>query len=125
MATRRTVLKLLATAGLAPAVVSAQGAAKVVVVGGGFAGAACARALRKLDANLQVTLVTGAASFSACAVQQLGDRRPARAGAAGVHLRRRRRGWRDGGDRAGRVGRSGDEDGHARAAATSSPTTGW
>jgi NADPH-dependent 2,4-dienoyl-CoA reductase/sulfur reductase-like enzyme len=55
----------LATAGLAPAVVSAQGAAKVVVVGGGFAGVACARALRKLDANLQVTLVTGAASFSA------------------------------------------------------------
>jgi NADPH-dependent 2,4-dienoyl-CoA reductase/sulfur reductase-like enzyme len=55
----------LATAGRAPAVVSAQGAAKVVVVGGGFAGVACARALRKLDANLQVTLVTGAASFSA------------------------------------------------------------
>jgi sulfide dehydrogenase [flavocytochrome c] flavoprotein subunit len=55
----------LATAGLAPAVVSAQGAAKVVVVGGGFAGVACARALRKLDPDLQVTLVTGAASFSA------------------------------------------------------------
>jgi NADPH-dependent 2,4-dienoyl-CoA reductase/sulfur reductase-like enzyme len=55
----------LATAGFAPAVVSAQGAAKVVVVGGGFAGVACARALRKLDANLQVTLVTGAARFSA------------------------------------------------------------
>jgi NADPH-dependent 2,4-dienoyl-CoA reductase/sulfur reductase-like enzyme len=55
----------LATAGFAPAVVAAQGAAKVVVVGGGFAGVACARALRKLDANLQVTLVTGAASFSA------------------------------------------------------------
>ena len=55
----------MATAGLAPAVVSAQGAAKVVVVGGGFAGVACARALRKLDPDLQVTLVTGAASFSA------------------------------------------------------------
>jgi NADH dehydrogenase FAD-containing subunit len=55
----------LATAGLAPAVVSAQGAAKVVVVGGGFAGVACARALRMLDANLQVTLVTGGRSFSA------------------------------------------------------------
>ena len=34
-------------------------------MGGGFAGVACARALRKLDANLQVTLVTGAARFSA------------------------------------------------------------
>jgi sulfide dehydrogenase [flavocytochrome c] flavoprotein chain len=56
----------MATAGLAPAVVSAQGAAKVVVVGGGFAGVACARVLRKLDGNLQVTLVTGAKTFSAC-----------------------------------------------------------
>jgi NADPH-dependent 2,4-dienoyl-CoA reductase/sulfur reductase-like enzyme len=55
----------MATAGFAPAVVSAQRAAKVVVVGGGFAGVACARALRKLDANLQVTLVTGGKSFSA------------------------------------------------------------
>ncbi|HLG46354.1 MAG TPA: FAD-dependent oxidoreductase [Reyranella sp.] len=55
----------MATAGLAPAVVSAQGAAKVVVVGGGFAGVACARALRNLDANVQVTLVTGATRFSA------------------------------------------------------------
>ena len=56
----------MATAGLAPAVVSAQGAAKVVVVGGGFAGAACARALHRLDANLQVSLVTGDRTFSAC-----------------------------------------------------------
>lgn len=56
----------MATAGLAPAVVSAQGAAKVVVVGGGFAGVACARALHGLDASLQVTLATGGRSFSAC-----------------------------------------------------------
>jgi NADPH-dependent 2,4-dienoyl-CoA reductase/sulfur reductase-like enzyme len=55
----------MATASLAPAVVSAQGAAKVVVVGGGFAGVACARAVHKLDPNLQVTLVTGGKSFSA------------------------------------------------------------
>jgi NADPH-dependent 2,4-dienoyl-CoA reductase/sulfur reductase-like enzyme len=56
----------MATAGLAPAVVSAQGAANVVVIGGGFAGAACARALRTLDAALQVTLVAGGKTFSAC-----------------------------------------------------------
>ena len=56
----------MATAGLAPAVASAQGAAKVVVVGGGFAGAACARALRKLDPNLHVTLVEPGKTFSAC-----------------------------------------------------------
>jgi len=55
----------MATAGLAPAVVSAQGAAKVVVVGGGFGGVACVRALRKLDPDLHVTLVAGAEKFSA------------------------------------------------------------
>jgi len=56
----------MATAGLAPAVASAQGAAKVVVVGGGFAGVACARAVVRLDASLQVTLVTGGKTYSAC-----------------------------------------------------------
>jgi sulfide dehydrogenase [flavocytochrome c] flavoprotein subunit len=56
----------MATAGVAPAVVSAQGAAKVVVVGGGFGGAACARAVARLDPHLQVTLVTGGRTFSAC-----------------------------------------------------------
>jgi sulfide dehydrogenase [flavocytochrome c] flavoprotein subunit len=66
MATRRSFLRLMATAGFAPAIVSAQGAAKVVVVGGGFAGAACARALRKLDPNLNITLVTSGKTFSAC-----------------------------------------------------------
>jgi sulfide dehydrogenase [flavocytochrome c] flavoprotein chain len=66
MATRRSFLALMAAAGFAPAVVSAQGRAKVVVVGGGFAGAACARALRKLDPNLDITLVASGKSFSAC-----------------------------------------------------------
>src|SRR5258706_8858497 len=66
MATRSSFLKLRETAGFAPAVASAQGAAKVVVVGGGFAGAACARALRKLDPNLDVTLVAAGKTFSAC-----------------------------------------------------------
>ncbi|HSI01035.1 MAG TPA: FCSD flavin-binding domain-containing protein [Reyranella sp.] len=56
----------MTAAGLAPAAVSAQGAAKVVVIGGGFAGAACARALHKLDPNLAVTLVTGGKTFWAC-----------------------------------------------------------
>ncbi len=56
----------MTTAGLAPAVVSAQGAAKVVVIGGGFAGAACARELRKLDAGLNVTLVEADRIFTAC-----------------------------------------------------------
>jgi NADPH-dependent 2,4-dienoyl-CoA reductase/sulfur reductase-like enzyme len=66
MATRRSFLTLMAAAGFAPAVVSAQGVAKVVVVGGGFAGAACARVLRKLDPSLDVTLVASGKTFSAC-----------------------------------------------------------
>jgi NADPH-dependent 2,4-dienoyl-CoA reductase/sulfur reductase-like enzyme len=37
-----------------------------VVVGGGFAGAACARTLRKLKGELDVTLVSSGKTFSAC-----------------------------------------------------------
>src|SRR5882757_1876117 len=66
MASRRTFLKLAAAAGLAPSVVSAQGAAKVVVVGGGFAGATCARWLKKLEPTLAVTLVEANATYTAC-----------------------------------------------------------
>jgi L-2-hydroxyglutarate oxidase LhgO len=40
-----------------PALVRAQGAAKVVVVGGGFAGATAARTLKALEPKLIVTLV--------------------------------------------------------------------
>ncbi|HYD04447.1 MAG TPA: FAD-dependent oxidoreductase [Reyranella sp.] len=70
----------MATAGLAPAVVSAQGAAKVVVVGGGFAGVACTRAIARLDGKLQVTLISGGRTFSACPFSSLvlaGLREPA------------------------------------------------
>jgi NADPH-dependent 2,4-dienoyl-CoA reductase/sulfur reductase-like enzyme len=44
----------------------AQGAAKVVVIGGGFGGASCARALRQLDPTINVTLVEPNATFTAC-----------------------------------------------------------
>jgi NADPH-dependent 2,4-dienoyl-CoA reductase/sulfur reductase-like enzyme len=44
----------------------AQGAAKVVVIGGGFGGASCARALRQLDPNIQVTLVEPNATYTSC-----------------------------------------------------------
>ncbi len=66
MSTRRTFLKLTAAASLAPAVASAQGAGRVVVVGGGFAGATCARTIKKLDAKLTVTLVEPNKTFTAC-----------------------------------------------------------
>src|SRR5260370_26922955 len=66
MASRRTFLKLAAGAALAPSVVSAEGAAKVVVVGGGFGGATCARWLKKLNPALEVTLVEPNSTFTAC-----------------------------------------------------------
>jgi sulfide dehydrogenase [flavocytochrome c] flavoprotein subunit len=65
---RRMLLKsaAAAAAGLfAPAVIG-QAAPRVVVVGGGFGGASCARALRKADARIAVTLVEASATFTAC-----------------------------------------------------------
>ena len=44
----------------------AQSSPRVVVIGGGFAGASCARALRQLDPKLQVTLIEPKRSFTAC-----------------------------------------------------------
>jgi glycine/D-amino acid oxidase-like deaminating enzyme len=45
----------------------AQGAAgRVVVVGGGFAGATCARFLKRINPRLTVTLVEVNRTFTAC-----------------------------------------------------------
>jgi NADPH-dependent 2,4-dienoyl-CoA reductase/sulfur reductase-like enzyme len=67
---RRAFLALgaaAAGAAIRPARARAQGtAARVVVVGGGFAGASCARALRQVDPRLAVTLVEPSATFTAC-----------------------------------------------------------
>ena len=41
-------------------------AARVAVIGGGFGGASCARALRRLDPRLQVTLIEPNRIFTAC-----------------------------------------------------------
>src|SRR5258708_21391823 len=68
MPSRRTLLKLAAAAALAPSVVAAQGKAKVVVVGGGFGGATCARWLKKLQPALEVTLVEPNGVFTACPI---------------------------------------------------------
>ncbi len=54
-----------AVAGL-PAPALAQNAARIVVIGGGFGGASCARALRKLDPKLQVSLIEPNRTFTAC-----------------------------------------------------------
>jgi sulfide dehydrogenase [flavocytochrome c] flavoprotein chain len=55
-----------AWAALLPAPVLAQATARIVVLGGGFAGAACARALRRADPRFEVTLVEPNPIFTAC-----------------------------------------------------------
>jgi NADPH-dependent 2,4-dienoyl-CoA reductase/sulfur reductase-like enzyme len=65
---RRTLLQLGAAASLALAAprLSAQTPRRVVVVGGGFGGATCARYLRLVAPDLAVTLVEANASFATC-----------------------------------------------------------
>jgi NADPH-dependent 2,4-dienoyl-CoA reductase/sulfur reductase-like enzyme len=49
-----------------PAVARAQSGARVIVIGGGFGGAAAARTLKRLDAKFDVTLVEPNKVFTAC-----------------------------------------------------------
>ena len=64
---RRDFLKAMASAALVPLPAFAQGGGgRVIVVGGGFAGATCARAIKKLDQRLSVTLVEATQTFTAC-----------------------------------------------------------
>jgi sulfide dehydrogenase [flavocytochrome c] flavoprotein subunit len=63
---RRNFLKRAAAA-LLPMPALAQGArSRVVVVGGGFAGATCARFLKRNDSRVTVTLVEASPTFTAC-----------------------------------------------------------
>ncbi|MGY3360758.1 sulfide dehydrogenase [flavocytochrome c] flavoprotein subunit [Bradyrhizobium sp. GM0.4] len=55
-----------ATSFAAPTILRAQSAGRVVVVGGGFGGAACARALKRAQANLQVILIEPSTVFTSC-----------------------------------------------------------
>ena len=67
--TRRNVVGGVAAtaASLAlPCPSSAQSAARIVVIGGGFGGASCARALKRIDPKLQVTLIEPNRTFTAC-----------------------------------------------------------
>src|SRR5262247_1135825 len=70
---RRDFVKAAAAASaLLPMPAIAQGAAgRVVVVGGGFAGASAARALKKLDPRITVTLVEESETFTACPFSNL------------------------------------------------------
>lgn len=70
---RRQVVSAIAATSAAtlaaPAI--AQAAPRVVVIGGGFAGATAARALKRLDPRLAVTLVESSRTFTACPFSNL------------------------------------------------------
>lgn len=67
MVSRRAFFKLAGAVGLAaPSLASAQGAGRVVVVGGGFGGATAARTLKQLDPRLAVTLVEPNPVYTSC-----------------------------------------------------------
>ena len=79
--TRREFLTITAVsaAAMLPAPAISQGAgARVVVIGGGFAGANCARTLKKLDPRASVTLIETNPTFTACPLANavLADLRP-------------------------------------------------
>ncbi|MBI5783589.1 MAG: FCSD flavin-binding domain-containing protein [Gammaproteobacteria bacterium] len=78
--TRRDFLKIagavsaagaLGYASMARAAESGKGSARVIVVGGGFGGATCAKYLRRLDPGISVTLVEPSAKFITCPFSNL------------------------------------------------------
>ncbi|MFK7914873.1 MAG: FAD-dependent oxidoreductase, partial [Pseudomonadales bacterium] len=50
---------------------SKQATPRVVIVGGGFAGASCARTLAALQPDVNITLVEPAKTYSACPLSNL------------------------------------------------------
>jgi sulfide dehydrogenase [flavocytochrome c] flavoprotein chain len=67
--TRRAFVGAAATVAVSLAMTRsavAQAAARVVVIGGGFGGASCARVLKQLNSSLQVTLIEQNPTFTAC-----------------------------------------------------------
>ena len=70
---RRDFLKTAAAgAAMLPLPAIAQGApARVVVVGGGFGGATCARFVKRIDPRIDVTLVEASPRFTACPFSNL------------------------------------------------------
>ncbi|MCK1735829.1 FAD-dependent oxidoreductase [Bradyrhizobium sp. 138] len=59
-------ITVAATSLIVPSILRAQSAGRIVVIGGGFGGAACARALKRADARLQVTLIEPNKTFISC-----------------------------------------------------------
>ncbi|MCJ9705158.1 FAD/NAD(P)-binding oxidoreductase, partial [Bradyrhizobium sp. SHOUNA76] len=59
-------ITVAATSLIAPSILRAQSPGRIVVVGGGFGGAACARALMRTQRDLQVILIEPNAVFTSC-----------------------------------------------------------
>ncbi|WP_183249899.1 NAD(P)/FAD-dependent oxidoreductase [Bradyrhizobium sp. cir1] len=59
-------ITMAAAALVRPSISRAQSTGRVVVVGGGFGGAACARALKRAQGDLQVILIEPNAVFTSC-----------------------------------------------------------
>ena len=66
MKSRRSFLKASMAAALVPMPALAQGQPRIIVVGGGFAGATCARDLKRLVPGARVMLVEANPTFTAC-----------------------------------------------------------
>ena len=66
MKSRRSFLKASLAAALVPMPALAQGQPRIIVVGGGFAGATCARELKRLVPGARVMLVEANPTFTAC-----------------------------------------------------------
>jgi sulfide dehydrogenase [flavocytochrome c] flavoprotein chain len=65
--TRRNAVLGIAAASIGlPQIAHGQTAARVIVIGGGFGGASCARALKRLAPKLEVTLIEPNRTFTAC-----------------------------------------------------------
>jgi sulfide dehydrogenase [flavocytochrome c] flavoprotein chain len=67
--TRRNVVGGVAVSAAAfalPCPSRAQSSARVIVIGGGFGGASCARTLRRIDPKFAVTLIEPLRTFTAC-----------------------------------------------------------
>ncbi|MDX1486994.1 MAG: FCSD flavin-binding domain-containing protein [Acidiferrobacterales bacterium] len=68
---RRDFIKLVGVAGATsavgwPLIASGKKGGRVVIIGGGFGGASCAKYLRKMDKSVKVTLVEREANFVTC-----------------------------------------------------------
>ncbi|MEO1319596.1 MAG: FAD-dependent oxidoreductase, partial [Pseudomonadota bacterium] len=69
--TRRQVLAALAAIGVAGCATRRGTQPRVIIVGGGFGGASCARALRDADPNIDITLVEPNRRYLACPLSNL------------------------------------------------------